>query len=257
MKQLLLSILLAGTVGSAIAQQPCTPDPLYADSLFGVWPDTTDNFVWGAVGEPYLQILNLLVPEDAGVIDPLLAGTMLDSVAFNGITGLPPGLSVACNSQTPANCTYLTGVLGCGVIQGTPTQAGTFNLTLNVTAYTYTEIFGNPVVLPIPYSFSGYTINISESVGVAELGAPALSGVRNVPNPFATRTHIEFQLGKASEVRVRIFNLLGDELWSQYLQGRQGANRVSFESGALPEGVYLFKVETGKETFTGRMVLSR
>jgi hypothetical protein len=41
------------------------------------------------------------------------------------------------------------------------------------------------------------------------------------------------------------------------VQGKIGANRVNFESGSLPEGVYLYKVQSGKDTFTGRMVLNR
>jgi len=58
-------------------------------------------------------------------------------------------------------------------------------------------------------------------------------------------------------VRVRVFNLLGDELWSLRSLAKAGLNRVPFEAGAMPEGVYLYKVETGREAFTGRMMVSR
>lgn len=251
MKRILLSFFLVGSFSSAMAQ--CTPDPLYADSLFGVWPDTTTNFVGGVVGEAYIQVLNLIVPQDGGDVDPAFEGQMLDSVAVNGVTGLPPGLTWACNSQTPASCSYLTGQLGCGIVEGVPTAAGTFPLTLNVTAYT--TFLGFPV--PVPYTFNGYRINVSEVTGITEGSLPALGSVRTVPNPFASRTMIEFQLSKASTVKVRVFNLLGEELWSQTLQGKAGTNKLPFEGGDLQDGVYLFKVESGKETFTGRMVLHR
>ncbi len=234
--------------------QPCTPDPLYADSLFGVWPDTTENFASAIIGVPYQQILNLKVPQDAGTIDPQFEGVVLDSVAFNGVDGLPPGLSVACASQTAASCSYITGQLGCGVIQGTPTQLGTFDLTLNVTAYSTLGFF----VLPIPYSFSGYRIVVTEDfTSIEEMSITGLDQVRNVPNPFNTRTNIEFQLAKAGTVKVRVFNLVGEELWVTQVQGKAGMNRVPFESGSLQEGVYLYKVESGKENFTGRMALYR
>jgi len=252
MKKLLLASVFLASAGLASAQV-CTPNPLYADSLFGVWPDTTTNFVPGIVGEPYFQALDLIVPQDAGAVNPNFNGVLLDSVKFVGINGLPPGLSIACASQTAAPCTYLTGQLGCGVIQGTPTTAGVYPLTLTVTAYA--ALFGT--ALPIDQSFGGYRIVVSEGVGITELLGPGLGGVRNVPNPFATRTSIEFQMAKASEVNVRVFNLLGEELWNQTLQGRSGANRVPFESGNLQDGVYLFKVQSGKDTFTGRMVLNR
>jgi hypothetical protein len=252
MKKLLLASVFLASAG-LVSAQVCTPNPLYADSLFGVWPDTTTNFGPGIVGEPYFQSLDLIVPEDAGVVNPSFNGVLLDSVKFVGIDGLPPGLSVACASQTAAPCTYLTGQLGCGVIQGTPTTAGVYPLTLNVTAYA--NLFGT--ALPIDQAFTGYQIIVTEGVGITEIMGPGLAGVRNVPNPFSTRTSIEFQMARSSEVNVRVFNLLGEELWSQTLQGRVGANRVPFESADLQDGVYLFKVQSGKDTFTGRMVLNR
>lgn len=252
LRTLLSSIAVVGAV--AAMAQPCTPDPLYADSLFGVWPDTTENFAPGIIGVPYQQVLNLKVPQDAGTIDPQFAGVVLDSVAFNGVDGLPPGLSIACASQTPATCSFITGQLGCGVIQGIPTQVGTFELTLNVTAYSTLGIF----VLPIPYSFSGYRIVVSEdATSIVETATTGLGQVRNVPNPFNSRTNIEFQLAKAGTVKVRVFNLVGEELWVTQVQGKAGMNRVPFESGSLQEGVYLYKVESGKENFTGRMALYR
>ncbi|MEO8590763.1 MAG: T9SS type A sorting domain-containing protein [Flavobacteriales bacterium] len=252
MKQLVLCIAAVGLTTTAFAQ-PCTPDPLYADSLYGVWPDTTENFVTGYVGVPYLQTLNLIVPEDAGVINPLFTGVMLDSVSFDNIDGLPPGLSVACASQSPANCTYMAGVLGCGIIEGTPTTVGTYPLTLNVTAYTF--LFGG--VQAIPQSFTGYQIIIDNTSGTVEMAAGGLGAVHNVPNPFSARTSIEFQLTHQGTVALSVFNLLGEEIWKQNVQGKTGTNRIAFEAGELEEGIYLYKVRSGSETFTGRMVLHR
>lgn len=252
MKRTLLPVVFLIAAGP-LAAQVCTPDPLYADSLYGIWPDTTTNFASGAVGVPYFQQLDLIVPQDAGVVNPLFQGIMLDSVQFLGVDGLPPGLAVACASQTPASCSYLTGQLGCGAIQGTPSTAGTYELTLNVRAFA--SLFGNPV--PIDQSFTGYRIIITEGQSVAEVAVPQLSGVRNVPNPFGNRTWVEFQLARAGEARVRVFNLLGEELWSSRVQARAGINKVAFEAATLPEGVYLYKVETGRDTFTGRMLLNR
>lgn len=249
-----LLALLASFGAAAAAAQPCTPNPLYADSVFGVWPDTTENFASGMVGVPYSQDLNLLIPLNAQDINPSFPAVTIDSVVFNGITGLPPGLAVACASQTPAPCTYLPSVLGCGVIQGTPTQAGDYPLTIDVTGYF--TLFGSAV--PYPLSFGGYRIIISEDdTGIDTAHPAALSGVRSIPNPFGSRTSIEFDLDRAGEVRVRVFTLLGDELWSLRTSGKAGRNRVGFDAGSLAEGVYLYKVESGRTSFTGRMMVSR
>jgi hypothetical protein len=129
-----------------------------------------------------------------------------------------------------------------------------FNLTLNVTAYSTLGIF----VLPIPYEFSGYRIEVQENtIGMSEASSSVLGQVRNVPNPFNARTQIEFQLSRPGAVKVRVFNLVGEELWVNQVQGKAGINRVPFEGGNLPEGVYLYKVESGKENYTGRMALYR
>ncbi len=251
-KPLLLVLFCAAS--SAFAQVPCTPNPLYADSVYGVWPDTTTNFMNGMVGMAYSQDLNLIAPLNAQDINPTFPAVLIDSIQFNGVSGLPDGLSVACASQTAGPCTYLPSVLGCGVVQGTPTTAGTYPLELNVTGYF--TLFNAAV--PYPYSFTGYRIIVEENtIGIAEVAPVALGGVRTAPNPFNTRTQIEFDLSRASEVRVKVFTLLGEELWALRTVGKAGHNRIPFEAGTLPEGVYLYKVETGREAFTGRMMVSR
>lgn len=252
MKHLVLCLAAAGLTTSAFAQ-PCTPNPLYADSVFGVWPDTTENFVDGYLGVPYTQDLNLIVPVSATDINPDFPDVAIDSVVFNGVSNLPPGLSVTCASQTPAACTYLPTILGCGVISGTPTQVGVYDMTVDVTGYF--SLFGNPV--PYPISFEGYQITIDNTSGLTDMVSGGLAGVRSVPNPFTTRTSIEFQLNRQGPVSVSVFNLLGEEIWKQTTQGKVGVNKLSFEAGELQEGIYLYKVRSGKETFTGRMVLHR
>ncbi len=242
----LILLVLAGGVGAQ-----CTPDPLYTDSVYGVWPDTTTNFAPANLGQNYTQQLDLIVPTNAGELG--LPALPLDSVHFEGITGLPPGLTYACNSQTPANCTYLPSLLGCGIITGVPLQTGTFELTLDVIGYGF--FLGN--VVSEEHSFTGYRIIVTDGLSVGGPIAPGLGEVRNVPNPFTARTAFEFELGKAAEVDVRVFNLLGDELWKTRINGKGGVNKVNFDGGHLPEGVYLYKIETNKETFTGRMILHR
>ena len=252
MKQTLLALVLSIATIGAYAQ-PCTPNPLYADSVFGVWPDTTENFMAGQIGIPYSQDLNLIVPVSAQDIDPTFPAVNIDSVVFNGVSGLPAGLVVQCASQTPAPCIYLPTILGCGVINGTPSEAGLFELTLDVTGYF--TLFGSAV--PYPLTFTGYRIFILDPTGIADVGPVGLNSVKNVPNPFSTRTNIEFQLLRANDVKLRIFNLLGEELYSLRTAGRAGVNRIPFESTTLQEGVYLYKVESGGEMFTGRMMLNR
>lgn len=250
MRTLLLATLAAASI-NAFSQ--CIPNQLYADSIFGVWPDTTENFAPGMVGVFYSDTLNLLVPTDAGLVNPTFSGFVIDSVRMNQLTGLPAGLGVACNSQTGAPCTYLANQLGCGLIEGTPTEIGTFPIVIETTVYA--QFFGTQA---IPYSFSGYSITIADNTAAVENNGPVKLGrVQNAPNPFADRTMIEFGLSRASTAKIQVFNLVGEKLWSRTVQAKAGMNRVPFEVNELENGIYIYHVEAAGTTYTGRMMVNR
>ncbi len=251
-RTLLLATLAAVSLNS-FAQ--CVPNALYADSVYGVWPDTTVNFAPGMVNVFYSDTLNLLIPHQASLIDPTYpAFVTIDSVRLDQLNGLPPGIVMGCNSQTSAPCTYLSSTLGCGLLEGTPTVMGTFPISIEVTAYL--NIFGSSQ--STPFSFTGYRIVIGDNTTAVENATAAKLGkVQNVPNPFTDRTAIEFGLTKATTAKIKVFNLVGGELWSKTVQGKAGTNRVVFEGNDLESGIYIYRVEAAGTTYTGRMMVNR
>jgi hypothetical protein len=251
MRNLLLAVLVA-TALQASAQ--CVPNQMYADSVYGVWPDTLENFVGGMVNVFYSDTLTVLVPSDASLIDPTFPSFIsIDSVQVDNVDGLPPGITVSCNSQTGASCTYLANQVGCGLLEGMPSQAGVFPITINVTAF---ASFGG--VQAFPQAFSGYSIAIvPEVAGIGDITGVKLGGVKNVPNPFTDGTIIEFTLAKAGTAKVKVYNLVGEELWKSTVQGKVGSNRVPFALHTLENGIYLYSVEAGGVNFTGRMLVDR
>lgn len=252
MRHLLFLVFAGALISGANAQ--CTPNTLYADSVYGVWPDTTQNFVGGMVGVPYSDTLNVLVPSDATLVSNTIPpGTMIDSVAVTSVDGLPPGITVDCNSQSGAPCTFLPNVVGCGLIAGMPTTPGSYPVTINVLAYA--NFLGFPVTQS--QSFGGYEIVISPNVGINDGVRIGLDQVSASPNPFNHHTNIQFTLSRATAVKVKVFNMLGEELWHRNVEGKQGQNAVACEPGALQDGVYLYKVEAAGHVFTGRMVVER
>lgn len=245
----LLSPLALVAMLPAAAQ--CVPDPAHQDADFGVWPDTITNFRSATLGVPYSDTLTLLFPSNAQDIDASLPALLIDSVLFTGVVGLPPGITVDCGTGGP--CTFYGGVVGCGLLEGTPTQEGEFPLTINVIAFVNTG--ASP--LPMPYSFTGYRVVVhGSSTSVKDLPTMA-APTRPVPNPFAYRTNIEFRLDKPGAVRLIIYNLLGEELHQQRVDGKLGTNRVPFNAERLGTGMYLYKLEAEGRTFTGRMVVDR
>ena len=248
----LLVVLLATVSLNSFAQ--CLPNQLYTDSVYGVWPDTLQNFAPGTINVFYSDTLNILVPSDAGLVIPILSGVVIDSVALVQLTGLPPGITVGCNSQTGASCTYLADQVGCGLLEGTPTQTGTFDIVIEVVAYA--QIFFS--TQSFPQSFTGYSITIGDNTtGVENSAVAKLGKVQNVPNPFTDHTTIEFNLTRSSTAKIKVFNLVGGELWSKTVQAKAGANRVPFETNDLESGIYIYNVEAAGSTYTGRMMVNR
>ena len=81
---------------------------------------------------------------------------------------------------------------------------------------------------------------------------------QNYPNPFNPITAIEFDLSKTSEVSLKVFNLLGEEV-ATLVSNRLSAGSYSYEWDAsnLASGVYLYKLEARDYVETRKMVLMR
>jgi hypothetical protein len=68
---------------------------------------------------------------------------------------------------------------------------------------------------------------------------------QNYPNPFNPGTMISFRLLEASQVTVRIYNTLGQEV-AVLLTGEEleeGFNEVRFDAGSLSSGVYFYHID--------------
>jgi len=79
---------------------------------------------------------------------------------------------------------------------------------------------------------------------------------RNYPNPFNPSTTIEFDLPKSSDVTLKIFNILGEEV-TTLVSDRLSAGSYSYEWDAsnFASGVYLYRLQAGDYIETRKMVL--
>lgn len=79
---------------------------------------------------------------------------------------------------------------------------------------------------------------------------------QNYPNPFNPSTTIEFDLPKTSEVTLKIYNILGEEV-EKLVSDRLSAGSYSYEWDAsnLASGVYLYRLEAGEFQDVEKMVL--
>lgn len=79
---------------------------------------------------------------------------------------------------------------------------------------------------------------------------------QNYPNPFNPETTIRYELPEAGEVRVEIFNVLGQRV-TVLADGPQtaGQHMLRFDAGALSSGMYLYRLSTPETTLTRKMML--
>jgi hypothetical protein len=101
---------------------------------------------------------------------------------------------------------------------------------------------GGPLTPPDPVSILASTLRLDNS-----------------PNPFGSATSIRFALPSAARIRMDVFDMAGrrvatpvETCWSG-----AGAHDVSFDTGGLPSGVYVCRLQVGDEFVTRRMLVIR
>ena len=79
---------------------------------------------------------------------------------------------------------------------------------------------------------------------------------QNYPNPFNPSTMIRYTLPEATQVRVEVFNLLGQSV-GMLVDGVQqaGSHTVNFDASGLTTGVYFYRLVTPQYSETRQMML--
>ncbi|HEX9971472.1 MAG TPA: YCF48-related protein, partial [bacterium] len=79
---------------------------------------------------------------------------------------------------------------------------------------------------------------------------------QNYPNPFNPSTIIQYSIPKASQVELKVFDLLGREL-KVLVNGKleAGIYQVQFDSKGLPAGLYFYRLRAGEFCETRKMVI--
>jgi hypothetical protein len=86
----------------------------------------------------------------------------------------------------------------------------------------------------------------------------AIQLLPNYPNPFNPTTTIEFNLPKAGEVSLNIFNILGEEVTTLHSgQLLPGHHSFKWDAFHLPSGVYVYRLEVEDYVQTRKMILLR
>lgn len=81
---------------------------------------------------------------------------------------------------------------------------------------------------------------------------------QNYPNPFNPATNIRFEIPEVADVRLEVYNLLGQKV-AAILNKRMpaGSYTVPFNASALSSGVYIYRLMAADKIAAGRMVLMK
>lgn len=78
----------------------------------------------------------------------------------------------------------------------------------------------------------------------------------NYPNPFNNTTMLSFQLPEPSQVKIRIFNIRGQQVWlTNTGKLMPGQHHVHWNASNLTSGVYFYTIEAGRYSASGKCLL--
>jgi hypothetical protein len=108
---------------------------------------------------------------------------------------------------------------------------------------------------PVDVWFDG--LNISVGIERDKNGVPTeFVLAQNYPNPFNPRTTITYGLPVMSQVRLTVYNLLGQTVATLVDENKPaGVHTAQFDASSLSSGVYLYRLEAGTFAATKKLIV--
>ena len=79
---------------------------------------------------------------------------------------------------------------------------------------------------------------------------------QNYPNPFNPTTSISFELNKAQDVSLVVYNLLGQKVLTLVNDRLEsGQHRINLNASNLASGIYMYRLTTNSQSLTKKMTL--
>jgi hypothetical protein len=113
------------------------------------------------------------------------------------------------------------------------------------------------IIDPLNSQITGINLNFIISNVENDLNVPNdLLLYQNYPNPFNPRTNISFYLPQTSDIKLDVFNVLGESV-ETIVNGElsSGFHTVTFNGRNLASGVYLILLEANELRLSRKMLL--
>lgn len=294
-KQLLLLTFAFAMVSFLnLNAQICTPNTAYADSSFGIWPDTTTNlpcaFGNQATYEAIIDLKTLsdttLAVEGFGEITAYISAFRIFSV-----TGLPPNFSYIPNVsewQNTGTSPNFQAVQGCMTVAASQAAVNaalngqaavdfpivvrvdakiqsTDNATANA-LFSFPQWLSDLTSIPgiEPFPVNGYKIRARENdnngcnpVSIGKVNGLNFTIESNIPNPFFNNTQIVVNSDKVQSAQFQVMNALGAIVHNAQIQITQGQNLIDFSANNLESGIYYYTISTSAGKITKSMLIAK
>ncbi len=101
-----------------------------------------------------------------------------------------------------------------------------------------------------PYFGCAYT-GVKESKGAIE------SVSQSYPNPFDKSATIKVSLTTAEDIKLSVYNTMGQLVSSKTVKGNAGVNNLDVDAAALSSGVYFYSVKVNENVVTKKMTVQK
>jgi hypothetical protein len=82
--------------------------------------------------------------------------------------------------------------------------------------------------------------------------------LQNFPNPFNPTTKIKYSIPQSSNVVIKVFDILGNEIETLVSEEKQkGTYEITWYAENLPSGIYFYQLQAGSFVETKKMVLMK
>jgi len=296
-KLLFLSLAVIGcTTTFAQPTPPCLPNPAYANSPFGVWPDTTENLPCAFTEAlSYEAIINLKTLTDTAFTVSLLGApstfqAKVSAFRIFELSGLPAGFTWTPNQIEWINtgtAPNLSPVQGCVTIfapQAAVQSALSVSTGIDYPLNILVDVKIETLTPQIPFvNTNGKWLS---ELGISALGPIAANGYRlrvrpgasgncesilssgnslqltnfkvdgNFPNPFNKQTEIKIQSPKNTEANLKVYSMLGKIVSNKKVKLERGENLITFQAENLVSGIYIYTIELDGKIITKKMNIS-
>lgn len=81
---------------------------------------------------------------------------------------------------------------------------------------------------------------------------------QNYPNPFNPSTKIRYSVPQSSNVVIKVFDILGNEIETLVNEDKSvGSYEITWYADNLPSGIYFYQLQAGSFVETKKMILLR